>query len=111
MGVPEGADVGEEWPTAGAVLSLRYRLREKLATTAMSEVGRADDKLLGRSVAIKLPSVQTAGVMDHAWIEARTAARLSDPHIAAVHDYGEATRPNCSAAPFVVMELLDGESL
>ena len=111
MGVTQGAGVGDEWPTAGAVLSLRYRLREKLATSGMSEVWRADDKLLGRSVAIKLPSVQTADVMDHAWIEARTAARLSDPHIAAVHDYGEAARPNGSIAPFVVMELLDGDSL
>ena len=111
MSVTEGSGVGEEWPAAGAVLSLRYRLREKLATSGMSEVWRADDKLLGRSVAIKLPSVQTADVMDHAWIEARTAARLSDPHIAAVHDYGETARPNGSVAPFVVMELLAGESL
>jgi serine/threonine-protein kinase len=111
MGVTEGSGVGQEWPTAGAVLSLRYRLREKLAISGMSEVWRADDKLLGRSVAIKLPSVPSADVMDHAWIEARTAARLSDPHIAAVHDYGEATRPDGSVAPFVVMELLDGESL
>ena len=62
-------------------------------------------------MAIKLPRPQAAEILHQAWIEARTTARLSDPHIAAVHDYGEALRPNGSVAPYVVMELLDGESL
>src|SRR5262245_5923700 len=77
----------------------------------MSEVWQANDELLGRSVAIKLPRPQAAEVLHPAWIEARTTARLSHPHIAAVHDYGEAPRPDGSVAPYVVMELLDGESL
>src|SRR5690349_19416993 len=77
----------------------------------MSEIWRADDGLLGRAVAIKLPKPQVAEILYQAWIEARTTAKLSDPHIAAVHDYGEALRPDGSTAPFVVMELLDGESL
>jgi eukaryotic-like serine/threonine-protein kinase len=95
----------------GVLLSLRYRLAEKLATSGMSEIWRADDVLLGRAVAVKLPRAEAAEVMHQAWIEARTTARLSDPHIAAVHDYGEAPGPNGSVAPYVVMELLDGESL
>ncbi|GIJ56547.1 hypothetical protein Vau01_040630 [Virgisporangium aurantiacum] len=77
----------------------------------MSEIWRADDGLLGRAVAIKLPKPQVSQILYQAWIEARTTAKLSDPHIAAVHDYGEALRPDGSTAPFVVMELLDGESL
>jgi serine/threonine-protein kinase len=111
MGVPEGRNVEDGWPARGVLLSLRYRLTVKLAESGMSEIWRADDELLGRSVAIKLPRPRAAEVLPEAWIEARTAARLSDPHIAAVHDYGEALRPNGSHAPYVVMELLDGESL
>jgi serine/threonine-protein kinase len=103
--------VGDEWPSAGVLLSLRYRLTEKLATSGMSEIWRADDVLLGRAVAVKLPRAEAAEILHQAWIEARTTAGLSDPHIAAVHDYGEAPRPNGSVAPYVVMELLDGESL
>jgi serine/threonine-protein kinase len=111
MGVTEGFGVGDEWPVTGVLLSLRYRLTKKLATSGMSEIWRADDELLGRSVAVKLPRPQAAEILHQAWMEARTTARLSHPHIAAVHDYGEALRPNGSVAPYVVMELLDGESL
>jgi hypothetical protein len=39
------------------------------------------------------------------------AARLSHPGIAAVHDYREAIRPDGTVVPFVVMELLTGESV
>jgi serine/threonine-protein kinase len=111
MGVTEGSGVEEEWPVAGVLLSSRYRLAAKLAESGMSEIWRADDELLGRSVAIKLPRPQVAELLHQAWIEARTTAGLADPHIAAVHDYGEAARTDGSLAPYVVMELLDGESL
>jgi eukaryotic-like serine/threonine-protein kinase len=111
MDVTDGSGVGEEWPATGVLLSLRYRLTEKLAESGMSEVWQAHDELLGRSVAIKLPRPQAAEILHQAWTEARTTARLSHPHIAAVHDYGEARRPDDSVAPYVVMELLDGESL
>src|SRR6185369_6478799 len=43
--------------------------------------------------------------------EARAAAALSHPNIAAVHDYGEAPGPDGQVVPFVVMELVDGVSL
>jgi serine/threonine-protein kinase len=77
----------------------------------MAEIWRADDELLGRAVALKLPRPRAAEIWHEAWIEARTTARLSHPHIAAVHDYGEEQRPDGTVVPFVVMELLDGESL
>ncbi|GIJ73521.1 serine/threonine-protein kinase [Virgisporangium ochraceum] len=103
--------MGDQWPARGSLLSLRYRLRQKLATGGMAEIWRADDELLGRAVALKLPRPRTAEIWHEAWIEARTTARLSHPHIAAVHDYGEEQRPDGTVVPFVVMELLDGESL
>jgi eukaryotic-like serine/threonine-protein kinase len=98
------------WPAPGTVLSLRYRLVTQLSSGGMSQVWRAEDELLGRPVAIKLPT-SSAEVVKQAFTEARTTARLSHPHIAAVHDYGETKRPDGSLAPFVVMELLDGPSL
>ena len=101
----------DNWPQAGTLLSHRYRLAERLATGGMAEIWRADDELLGRAVALKLPTPRAAEMLHQAWTEARTTARLSHPHIAAVHDYGESPRPDGSLAPFVVMELLDGESL
>ena len=104
----------EDWPSAGALLAYRYRLIALLETGGMAQIWRADDELLGRPVALKLPADSTAGsaaVLHAAWKEARTAARLSHPAIAAVHDYQEAVRPDGSIAPFVVMELLDGETL
>ena len=72
----------------------------------MAEVWHAHDELLGRSVAVKLPTADT-----FVWKEARAAAQLSHPNVAAVHDYSESTRPDGVITPFVVMELLGGESL
>ncbi|GAA3260573.1 serine/threonine-protein kinase [Dactylosporangium siamense] len=86
----------------------RYRLIEQLGVGGMSVVWRAHDEVLGRPVAVK----QLAAAADprsHRRIqaEARAAARLSHPHIAAVFDFGH----TAGGAPFVVMELVEGESL
>ncbi|MBU2668447.1 protein kinase [Actinoplanes bogorensis] len=98
--------MSEEWPDAGTLLAARYRLVTLLETGGMSTIWRADDELLGRPVAVKLPL--GAQVV---WREARMGAKLQHPNIAAVHDYREAVRPDGTVAPFVVMELLAGESV
>jgi eukaryotic-like serine/threonine-protein kinase len=98
--------VNDDWPAPGTTLASRYRLVTLLQTGGMAEVWQAHDELLGRPVAVKLPTADT-----FVWKEARAAARLSHPHVAAVHDYSEATRPDGVVTPFVVMELLGGESL
>ena len=98
--------MSDEWPIAGSLLAARYRLVTLLETGGMSQVWRADDELLGRPVAVKLPTGSQV-----VWREARMAAKLSHPAIAAVHDYREAVRPDGTVAPFVVMELLPGESV
>ena len=80
----------------------------------MADIWRADDELLERPVALKLPTDRTATsaeALHLAWKEARLAARPSHPGIAVVHDYNGAVRPDGSVAPFVVMELLTGETL
>ncbi|MGX6600744.1 serine/threonine-protein kinase [Micromonosporaceae bacterium Da 78-11] len=96
----------DDWPVPGALLAARYRLVSLLEIGGMAEIWRADDELLGRPVAVKL---QDGPLI--AWREARMAARLSHPGIAAVHDYREAVRPDGTLAPFVVMELLAGETV
>ncbi|WP_307834458.1 serine/threonine-protein kinase [Paractinoplanes lichenicola] len=98
--------MSDEWPNAGTLLAARYRLVTLLETGGMSTIWRADDELLARPVAVKLPL--GAQVV---WREARMAAKLQHPSIAAVHDYREAVRPDGTVAPFVVMELLAGESV
>ncbi|WP_304523802.1 serine/threonine-protein kinase [Actinoplanes sp. DH11] len=98
------------WPAPAILLASRYRLVSLLETGGMAQVWRATDELLDRPVAVKLPAGDTRAA-HLAWREARLAARLSHPGIAAVHDYREAVRPDGSVAPFVVMELLSGETV
>ncbi|MEU4557867.1 serine/threonine-protein kinase [Actinoplanes sp. NPDC023936] len=98
------------WPVPGILLASRYRLVTLLETGGMAQVWRTTDELLDRPVAVKLPAGDTRAA-HLAWREARLAARLSHPGIAAVHDYREAVRPDGSVAPFVVMELLSGETV
>jgi serine/threonine-protein kinase len=98
--------MSDDWPSTGILLAARYRLAERLETGGMADVWRADDELLGRPVAVKLPNGAHV-----AWREARMAAKLSHPSIAAVHDYREAVRPDGTVAPFVVLELLAGETV
>jgi hypothetical protein len=101
----------ENWPRAGTLLASRYLLVELLETGGMAEIWRARDEVLERAVALKLPTGLRLDSLHLSWREAKMAARLSHPNIAAVHDYGEAPHPDGSVIPFVVMELLAGESL
>jgi hypothetical protein len=106
--------MSDDWPVAGTLLAFRYRLVSRLETGGMAEIWHAQDELLARPVALKLPTGldrARSDVLQLAWREARMGARLSHPNIAAVHDYDEAVRPEGSVAPFVVMELLAGETL
>jgi serine/threonine-protein kinase len=88
-------------------------LIEQIGRGGMSEVWRAEDELLGRPVAVKAlaapithqaPSTAT-------WQEARSAARLTHPHVTQVYDYGEATVAGGAPVPYLVLELVDGLSL
>jgi serine/threonine-protein kinase len=90
---------------APRVLGQRYRLIEPLGNGGMGTVWRGFDQVLNRRVAIKLVDGGSA-FRARVQAEAQAAARLSHPHIAAVHDYG-----TDGAAAFVVMELVEGETL
>src|SRR3954467_15205346 len=80
----------------------------------MSVVWRGFDEVLGRQVAVKVlpPSTSTDPAFRRRLrAEAQAAARLSHPNITNVYDYGEATTVDGEPVPYVVMELIDGESL
>jgi DNA-binding SARP family transcriptional activator len=86
----------------------RYRFEVEIGRGGMSVVYRARDTLLERDVAVKVMSAAELGTEGRARLlhEARSAARLNHPNILTVHDVGEA-----DGSPFIVMELVEGESL
>jgi serine/threonine protein kinase/tetratricopeptide (TPR) repeat protein len=86
-----------------------YRVLEQLGAGGMGEVYRARDPRLGRDVAIKVLPRQFAADADRLRRfeqEARAASALNHPNILVVHDVG-----THEGAPFLVTELLEGESL
>ena len=74
----------------------------------MGEVFRATDEQLGRVVAVKLllPSGHDARGAARFQREARAAARLSDPHVVSVYDFGQH-----GDGFFLVMELVEGRTV
>ena len=87
----------------------RYEIRAKIGEGGMGEVYRARDEQLNRDVAIKvLPATlsQNADRLRRFEQEAQAAGALNHPNILAVHDVG-----THDGAPYVVSELLEGESL
>jgi TolB-like protein/Tfp pilus assembly protein PilF len=86
-----------------------YEVRSLLAAGGMGEVYVARDERLGREVAVKvLPRTWQAdtGRLRRFQQEARAVGALNHPHILAVYDLGEA-----NGLPYVVSELLEGETL
>ncbi len=94
-----------------AVLNGRYRLVRERARGGMAVVWEAHDTMLDRPVAVKTLHPQFAGdpeFLERFRREARAAAGLAHPNIVAVYDVGEDVE---TKAPFIVMELVEGESL
>jgi serine/threonine protein kinase/Tol biopolymer transport system component len=87
----------------------RYEIRSKIGEGGMGEVYRARDEKLNRDVAIKvLPAAlsENADRLNRFEQEAQAAGALNHPNILAVYDVGVHDR-----APYVVSELLEGETL
>ncbi|MGY2080608.1 serine/threonine-protein kinase [Modestobacter sp. SYSU DS0657] len=101
---------------ARTTLGDRYELQALLATGGMGQVWRAEDTLLGRTVAIKVLRSEYTGdplFLARFRAEAQHTAALSHPNITAVYDYGEEPAVDGSGEhlAYLVMELIDGESL
>ena len=86
-----------------------YEIVGTLGRGGMGEVYRAHDRRLGRDVAIKIlpPSVADNPARRARFErEAQALSQLSHPHICAIYDVGDA-----DGLAYLVMELVDGESL
>ncbi len=87
----------------------RYQLIELLGRGGMGEVWRAHDTTIDRVVALKilLPHYAQDPEFDKRFRrEARTAARLDDPHVVPIHDVGE-----IDGRLYVTMRLINGVDL
>jgi len=87
----------------------RYEIQGELGRGAMGLVYIAYDPILERHAAIKV--MTTSGEMDDElrarfFREARSAARLSNPHIISIYDMGDDQN-----RPFIAMEFVEGEDL
>lgn len=86
-----------------------YEIVAPLGAGGMGEVYRARDPRLGREVAVKILPPGSAGDSEHLRRfeqEARATAALNHPNILAVFDIGSQAN-----APYIVSELLEGETL
>jgi serine/threonine-protein kinase len=94
---------------AGEVIADRYRLQRELGRGGMGVVWLAHSLVLGVDVALKLirASASGPGVASRMAREAHAAARLGHPALVRVFDFGWTSRSD----PFLVMELVQGETL
>ncbi len=86
-----------------------YEILSPLGAGGMGEVYRARDTRLERDVAVKvLPASYSADLdrLRRFEQEARAASQLNHPNIVTVHDFG-----THQGSPYVVQELLEGETL
>ena len=93
----------------GRVFDERYEVVRKLGSGGMADVYLANDRLLGRQVALKVLSARYAH--DEQFVErfrreASSAASLNHPNIVQIYDRGEA-----EGTYYIAMEYLDGRSL
>jgi serine/threonine protein kinase len=95
------------FPEAGQSLG-PYEILDQLGSGGMARVYRAWDGRLHREVAIKVIDNRDAmpGIGERFLREARAASGLSHPNICTIFDIGEQ-----DGAPYLVMELLEGETL
>jgi len=95
-------------PIVGQTLA-HYRILDELGAGGLGVVYRAEDVRLQRPVAIKVLApdlLSEPGALEWFKREARVAAGLNHPNICTIHDVGDD-----AGRPFIVMELLEGDSL
>lgn len=86
-----------------------YAIAELLGRGGMGQVYRATDTRKGRTVALKLLNPEFADdqvFRDRFLRESRVAARINDPHVVPIHDWGE-----IDGLLFIDMRLVTGRDL
>jgi serine/threonine protein kinase len=95
---------------AGTEIKEKYRVVRLLGEGGMGVVVEATNLALGTPVALKLLRADLAlqpGLRERFLREAQIAAQIASPHVAQVYDIGTTEE----GIPFLVMELLRGETL
>ncbi len=93
----------------GMMIGDRYEILDKIGTGGMSDVYKAKDHKLNRSVAVKVLKQEfneNTGFVSKFKTEAQAAAGLSHPNIVGVYDVGEE-----DGIYYIVMELVEGITL
>jgi Tol biopolymer transport system component/tRNA A-37 threonylcarbamoyl transferase component Bud32 len=92
----------------GVMVARRFELIREVGRGGFARVFEARDRVLSRPVAIKFLKRRRLNdsELDLFYREARATARLNHPHIVTAYDWGV-----WQDAPFLVLELLDGEPL
>ncbi|MDO4443563.1 MAG: Stk1 family PASTA domain-containing Ser/Thr kinase [Slackia sp.] len=93
----------------GRVFNGRYKITERIGIGGMAEVYKAQDQVLGRSVAVKVMLPQYAADSEFTARfkqEAASAANLQSPYIVNVYDWGQD-----EGTYFIVMEYVRGTDL
>ena len=107
---PNDGTVAGQSPKPGSIFKGKYEFVDIIGEGGMSVVYRARDKMLGRTIAIKLMHMHmaTSGKQIMRFQqEAKTYSLLSHPHIIAVHEFGTLD----DGQPFLIMDYAEGESL
>ena len=91
----------------------RYELRELLGAGAMGQVYRAHDPQLRRDVALKIVKGSLSSAVDSQRFqrEALTWAQVKHPAVVQVLDSGVTPLKSGAHASFLVLELIEGETL
>jgi serine/threonine protein kinase len=107
------ATMSESAPAEDRLVAGRYRLTRVVGRGGMGVLWAAEDRTLGREVAVKevrlpadLPPDQSSSLRQRALREARAAARVTHPSAVTVYDVVEE-----DGRPWIVMELLSPRTL
>ena len=100
--------ISEHFATIAAALSPRYRVERLLQGGVAAYVYLAEDRTLGRRVAVKVLRDEMSATVnaDRFMAEIRVAGELRHPNIVPVYDSGDV-----EGLPYYVMPFIDGETL
>ncbi|WP_051114906.1 serine/threonine-protein kinase [Actinokineospora enzanensis] len=113
MSQEQGSEQGPTVAHGPRVVAGRYAILNELGRGGMGVVWLAEDRMIGRHVAIKelhlpdgVPANERAVFEERVLREARTAGRLNDPAVVTVYDVVQE-----SGATYIVMELIQAPTL